>query len=80
MAGQARKWYVLSLRSASLEGLSSLKSLNLQDSAGVGDDGAEHLSKLTSIQTLGLGGTKVSDTGLADLKVLKDLGRLVVGR
>ena len=65
---------------ASLEGLSSLTFLDLQDSAGVGDDGAEHLSKLSSIQTLGLGGTNVSDAGLAQLSGLKSLGRLVVGR
>jgi internalin A len=64
----------------SLEGLSSLTSLDLQDSAGVGDDGAEYLKKLSSIQTLGLGGTKVSDAGLAHLNDLKSLGRLVVGR
>ena len=64
----------------SLVGLSSLTSLDLQDSAGVGDDGAEYLKKLSSIQTLGLGGTKVSDAGLAHLNDLKSLGRLVVGR
>jgi internalin A len=64
----------------SLEGLSSLTSLDLQDSAGVGDDGAEYLKKLSSIQTLGLGGTRVTDVGLAHLNGLKRLGRLVVGR
>jgi internalin A len=65
---------------ASLEGQSSLTFLDLQDSAGVGDDGAEYLKKLSSIQTLGLGGTKVTDAGLAHLNGLKRLGRLVVGR
>ncbi len=64
----------------SLEGLSSLRFLDHKDSAGVGDDGAEHLNKLSSIQTLGLGGTKVTDAGLARLHGLKRLGRLVVGR
>jgi Leucine-rich repeat (LRR) protein len=63
-----------------LEGLSSLTFLDLQDSAGVGNDGVEHLKKLSSIQTLGLGGTNVSDAGLAQLNGLKSLGRLVVGR
>ncbi len=33
----------------------------------------------TSIQTLGLGGTRVTDAGLAHLNGLKSLGRLVVG-
>jgi internalin A len=65
---------------ASLVGLSSLTSLDLQDSAGVGDDGAEYLKKLSSIQTLGLGGTKLTDAGLDHLNGLKRLGRLVVGR
>jgi Leucine Rich repeat len=60
--------------------LSSLTSLDLQDSAGVGDEGAEYLNKLSSIQTLGLGGTNVSDVGLAHLNGFKSLGRLVVGR
>ena len=64
----------------SLVALSSLTSLDLQDSAGVGDEGAEYLNKLSSIQTLGLGGTNVSDAGLAQLNGLKSLRRLVVGR
>ena len=61
-------------------GLPNLTFLDLQDSAGVGDGGAEQLKKLSGIQTLGLGGTKVSDAGLAHLNGLKRLGRLVVGR
>ncbi len=37
-------------------------------------------TQLSSIRTLGLGGTKVSDAGLAHLNGSKSLGRLVVGR
>jgi hypothetical protein len=65
---------------ASLERLSSLTFLDLQDSAGMGDGGAEYLKNLSTIQTLGLAGTNVSDVGLAHLNGLKRLGRLVVGR
>ena len=58
-----------------LKGLTSLQSLNLENTQ-ITDAGLVHLKGLTNLQRLGLGNTKVTDAGLVHLVELKQLQRL----
>ena len=57
--------------------LPNLTSLDLQDSAGVGDSGVEPLRRLTGLRTLGLVGTTVSDAGMTVLRQALPMARVV---
>jgi Leucine-rich repeat (LRR) protein len=60
-----------------LKGLKRLYMLDLSFSAGVGDEGFEHLKKLRNLKRLYLNGTAVTNKGLAhvkDMPQLNDLG------
>ena len=51
-----------------LKGLTNLTELRLRDTIMITDGGLEHLKGLTSLKELNLFGTKVSDTGVANLQ------------
>ena len=57
-----------------LNDLTNLRTLDL--SKQITDAGLMHLKDLTSLQELGLGGTKVTDAGLVNLKGLTSLRKL----
>ena len=53
---------------AHLKGLTSLETLNLENTRGVSDFGLVHLKALTNLRQLDLDGTKVTDAGVQDLQ------------
>ena len=55
-----------------------LKRLNLDDIDGVGDSGMESVSKISTLEWLHVGKTKITDTGLAKLESLVNLKELVI--
>ena len=57
--------------------LPKLTSLDLQDSAGVGDSGVEPLRRLTGLRTLGLVCTTVSDAGMTVFRQALPMARVV---
>ncbi len=56
-----------------LEGLTKLKSLDLEWCEKITDSGLAHLKGLTKLEKLNLDGTKITDEGLAHLKGLTKL-------
>lgn len=64
---------------AHLEGLTRLRTLNL-DSTAVTDAGLKHLKNLTTLQRLSVYGTKVTDAGMKHLAGLTKLEELNVSR
>lgn len=61
---------------ATLKALPQLQSLDLTESAGIGDPGIEHLNSLVELKTLGLRGTRVTVVGLMRLDALRFLRRV----
>jgi Leucine-rich repeat (LRR) protein len=59
-----------------LDGMTSLRTLNLSGTTQVTNAGLIHLKGLTSLQSLYLGATKVTDAGLEHLKRLTSLKTL----
>jgi hypothetical protein len=62
---------------AALLYLPSLRFLDLQDSAAVGDSGVGPLRKLTRLRILGLVGTTVSDDGVTMIRQALPMARVV---
>jgi internalin A len=60
------------------KGLKDLRYLDLR-LTHIGDAGVHHLRKLTSLQTLNLFRTNLSDIGLGDLRDLRELRVLLIG-
>jgi hypothetical protein len=61
---------------AALQGLSRLRSLNLDGAGNLSDKGLEHLKDLASLRSLSLASTAVTDAGLERLQGLKELRTL----
>ncbi len=53
-----------------------LTRLNLDDNPGIGDDGMDSVAKITTLEWLHVGKTKITDAGLEKLKSLTKLVEL----